>query len=130
VNLSVEGRIQSKRLPFDPSKASTHFQNMSKLSNYFDTSPKLVAIGDTSSGEYLQKHRILVENLPAPLFGGQNADSFQFLKIFGSRLPLGNPGLHKKLDLAIGLREDEFDEFLGIDLGWQLGAAASERLIE
>ena len=110
--------------------ASTHFHNMSKLSNYFDISPKLVATGNTSGGEYLQKRRILVKNLPALLFGGQNADSFEFLKVFRSRLPLGNPGLHKKLDLALRLREDEFDEFLGIDLGRQLGAAASERLIE
>jgi hypothetical protein len=90
-----------------------HIPNdMSKSSKYFDINSAWVEGFDTLGGKHLQKGGMLVQNLAALLFGGQDANSFQFLKIHRSRLPLGDPGLHQKLDLAIGLGENEFDQLL------------------
>ncbi len=60
---------------------------------------------------------MFVEDLSPTFFAFEDAELFEFLEVFGSGFAFGDAGVHEELNLAVGLGEDEFDEFLGVDLG-------------
>jgi len=71
-----------------------------------------------------------VKHFPAALFAFEDAEGFEGLEIFGGGLALGDAGFDEEADLAVGLGEDEFDEFLGVDLGGQFGSAEGQGFVE
>jgi len=86
--------------------------------------------GGGSCRQCLEQGRVFVKDFPPAFFAFEDAQFLEFLKVFGRGLAFRDAGIHDELDFAIRLGEDQFDQFLGIHLGRQLGAALRQRLVK
>ena len=55
---------------------------------------------------------MFVENFAPALFAFEDAKLFEFLEVLRGGFAFGKAGVHEELDFAVGLGEDDLDEFL------------------
>ena len=107
------------------STTSTCLQDVSKCARYIDISSP-----PSSCGLDLQKRRVSVDHLASPTLSGENADLLELLEILRGSLACSDSCINQELDLAVGLREHQFDELLRVRACWKLSSALLQSLLE